>query len=177
MSLGIIYSFNDKKVCCLPRRGSILDMAFILIFLFIMTLGILIVYTVNNEIHTKMVDTKVLNTTYTGRSLEALKIMDMGVFLVFLSFCFGATIGSFFVGSHPIFFWFSIIGLIVVLIIAVFVMTAYEEIGETAIMQEAANTFTYINLIYNNLMYIATIMAIIIMIALFGKPSSTFGGR
>jgi len=150
------------------------ELIFIIVFIFAFSVILLIGHNVSTDMELRLNETGI-NTSVVDVP-DSLTRFDMGVFLIFVGLCLAAIISAFFVQSHPIYFFFSIVGLIVVFTMAIIFSYMYNEIGTTPMLQASANAFPYISLIFNNLLLISVGMGFLIVIALYGKPQGTLYG-
>ena len=81
---------------------------------------------------------------------------------------------SWFTPSHPIFFPFFVILLIVAVLVAVPLSNAYEQLANEAVLQSTSLQQVAINFIMGNLPLVALVLGVLVMIISFAKPTNDF---
>lgn len=154
-------------------KGSVFDLPIIAIMLLVGGLSIIVVYVVLSSF------TAAIPTGVTG-STEALGVlnsgkaaftaMDTAFLLLGVGLCLVSVISAFYINSHPAFFIFSIIGLVVVILINTMVANVFNEFATNSAIVAYANDFSFMVLFMQNLPVISLVFGIMIAILTHAKP-------
>jgi len=150
------------------RKGSILDIPMIVIVLFAFAFTILIGSVILSEFRSTNTNNALgMDDTIIMGGVNALSSLDY--MFVFATFGLGiaTVILAFFIRTHPIMFFFLLILTAIFVIITVFFTNAFVMIGENEKMAATAANFPLIDAVMKNLPLIITIIAFILMMALF----------
>lgn len=157
-------------------RGSVFDMMTIAIFLLGFSLAAVIGYYIQTQwlvqYNALGIQTTVGNATNSAVT-GAYGVMDNMFIFVAVLLCL-TTLGlAFMVDSHPIFFIFSLIFLIVfTALTAVFSNIYYEIASATGV----GASFPGFQLLWQNFPFISILMSLLIVLVMHGKPTSVSGG-
>jgi len=161
------------------KRGSIVDIAFLIVFLLGFAIFILVAGYVIPQITGALDSSEIGNNTASHNALtytENLTTRFDGILLVmFIGLTIGIFITSFLIDSSPIFIPIYIILLAFILIFAVVVENVYEGFNTGAL----ASTFaehTMTNYIMTHLIFIAIAVGCLSMILIFARPRIGVGG-
>lgn len=155
------------------KQGSIIDIVFLIVILFALSLFIIIGYkimdTINDEFQTK----SDLSTTAKGHisDLEGrfVNLFD-GIFITIMIFLtIIIAVGVYFLNLHPIFYVPAILIAIFVIIMAGVFGNAYNEITESTDIKTEADKFTLIPFIFENFVVFITIISFLIIIVMYAK--------
>ena len=154
------------------RRGSWIDILFIIAIMFAITLtftiGWMMMSKVNTEFQAKLDSTeaKTLIQTNTDRYTG---LFD-GIFLfVFFGTWIATLIGALFIDTHPAFFFISIILLVIACVIGAALANGYADFAANTSISDYADDFTYIPFIMQHYVQIIIFMVCSISVALYAK--------
>jgi|2_EtaG_2_1085320.scaffolds.fasta_scaffold94471_2 hypothetical protein len=155
------------------KGNAILDVIFIIIFIFGFALSTIIGYKFFLDINEDLQD----QDTFNNQSKEILNDLEGkypslfdGAFLVILIFLWIAGIvASFMVDTNPIFLVATVVMMVFVLFLATVFSNAYEEVTDNDGLYSATQEFPITDFLMGNLYTIALIMGMTIIIVLFGK--------
>lgn len=159
----------------LGKQGSIADLVFILVFVFVAALSILIAFLVYEQYTGATEDIEAFNNTYT-KSIQAEGRANLLNFdYLFLFIVFGLLImtivSGFYVSSHPVFFFISLLLLIIVIIMAAMFANIYDEITDAKAFEEVNVTVNYpiTDYFMNNFPTMLLLIGVILMIVFYAK--------
>jgi len=157
------------------KRGSIIDIGFLLIAILGLALFILIVGYVFPQI------TSQVKTSEIGTNADSVKALDSsdniilrfdGIFLaIYIGIAISVLITSFFIDSSPILIPVYIIGLGIMIIFAVVAENVYENFAENGTLLAVAASHTITNYIMSHLILITIGLGVLSMILIFAKPN------
>lgn len=154
-------------------KGSITDFPVIMALLLSGSLTIFIVYYVLNAFYAAwpaaIAGPESVYVLTTG--IAAFSVFDY--MFVFLAVGLGmfSVVSGFFIDSHPIFFAFSVLLLLpIVILTSAQITNVFNEIAMSPQIVATANQFPYIVLFMRNLPLFFLVMGILVAIAVHGKP-------
>ena len=153
------------------KKGSLLDLVYIVLFVFFFSFSILIGYKIADAVNTKaqaMSDMSTEGKTAVGKLPGYYStIMDNG----FLFFTIGIAIVTFILAAlvrvHPIFIPLYIIGLAFVVFLSAIFSNAYEAFAESSELSSLSANLTLINYIMTYLPFIVGIFGTILMVIMY----------
>jgi len=161
------------------KRGSMFDVAFIMISLFVGALFLLFILYMTTNLFGAMtpafenitVGSSAPLTTLTTTFNNSMNFMYLALFFGLLM---GLMITAYLTPTHPIFFPVAIIMLIGLVVVGALISNTYNTIASTQVLASTSSTLNIIGYIMGNLPIIVTVIGIIAMIILFSR--SSFGG-
>lgn len=162
------------------RKGSVFaDGIFLIMVLFVFATMAIIGYTVFERVNA---DTKNTFTDYEGVSSNAFEKADtaiksldyMFIFLI-VGLSIASIISVFMIKTHPIFFFVSVLILIVVLVIAAQFSNIFYDISQHEDVVNATDNFTIIPKTMEKLPLYILIISILTIIFLYGKSRYEMG--
>jgi uncharacterized membrane protein YjgN (DUF898 family) len=161
----------------LSKKGSIVDIGFLLVALFGLAFFILIVAFVFPQITAKL---KLSDLGNNNDSLQALETtdgimnkLDMVFLTIFSGLIMAVLITSFFLDSHPIFIPIYVIALGLLVLFAVIAENIYESFSISDQLSSTTVRYPFVNSIMLNLVYVAIGTGILSMILIFAKRGFT----
>lgn len=154
------------------KRGSFLDIFFIVVVMFAFAVTILVGWllmsNVNSEFQAKLNHTE--SKTIMQESHDRYVGLFDGIFLfVFFGSFIATIIGSLFLDTHPAFFAISLVLLVIVCVLCGIFANVYAELEVSDGFSGFAGDFTYIPFVMQYFVQIVIFMVCAIAIALFGK--------
>jgi len=162
------------------KKGSIVDVAFVIVVLLGLAIFILIVGKVYPTI-TEQIKTTAIGSN--NNSVQALNSTDsiagkgdMVFLFIFVGLSIAVFISSFFIDSSPILIPVYIIALSLLLIFAGVSERVYESFAEEPTFSAVAESNPMITYLMSHLFIIAIGLGVISMILIFAKPRGYSGG-
>lgn len=154
-------------------KGSITDFPVIMALLLSGALSIFLVYYVLSAMSSAwpVALTGAESAYVLTTGLAAFTVFDY--MFIFLAVGLGlfTVVSGFFIDSHPIFFAFSVLLLLpIVILTSAQITNVFNEIAISADMVAVSNQFPYIVLFMRNLPLFFLVMGILVAIAVHGKP-------
>jgi len=164
------------------RKGAvIMDLLFILMVLFsfaVVTVVAIMVWDEFDAAASKKLNSTSVYDTVGSKIGSTLTGLDYLFAFIIVAFIIASIISVFMIHTHPIFFWISWIGLIIIIMLAAIFSNVFEELTG-AVPDEPANALTpaatqltVIPEVMSNLPLIMLIIAVIVLIALYSKTKS-----
>jgi len=152
-------------------KGTVLDLAFMIVILLAMGVTILIAY----EILTDFKDNWA-NVTDDGPSAKilekgkaALGFLNHGFVIVLIALGVAIILGAFLIRTHPAFFIISFFALVLLLLVAPQFSNMFNEIASAPELVAAANQFPIMVTLMRNLPLIILLFGAAVMIVIYGK--------
>jgi hypothetical protein len=161
------------------KRGSIVSIAFLVVFLFAFAIFILIAGYVVPQITGALSDSEIGNNSASQGALtytENLTQRFDGILLVmFIGLTIGVLITSFMIDSNPIFIPIYILLLAILVLFAAVVENIYEAFN-TGVLASTYAQHTITNFLMSHLVYISIAVGCLSMILIFARPRAGMGG-
>lgn len=159
------------------KKGSIVDIAFLMVAIFGLAIFILVVGFVFPQITDKISESAIGENNDSLQALEAsegiTQRFDVVFLTIFSGLVFAVLITSFFIDSHPIFIPVYIIALGLLALFAVIAENIYEAFSLSDQLSSTAATYPIVNFIMLNLVYVAIGAGIMSMVLIFAKRGFT----
>lgn len=162
------------------------DSFYVVVYLFAAAIFIFVLYYAFSQMRTPMDNALTSSTDFTDSGINITKMYDQttgGVSLfntLFPFLLFGliamVVVSAFFIDSHPIFFFVSLIILGVVILVSVVFSNIYQTISTDTAFGDTNSNFNIMGLFMRKLPWIAAIIIFITVIILWGKSSGSSGG-
>ena len=153
------------------KRGSLLDIMFIMIVILVFAVIILITFKITSSINDMVADipgitaeatasTQAITDHYSGVVDNSFLLLTMGLGIASLAL-------AALVRVHPIFIPIFIIALIGLIFISGIVSNIYQEMAEETTLQTEADQLTFISLILNILPMVVGVFGTLMMIVMY----------
>ena len=157
------------------KKGFIMDVMTIAIYLFITGIVILCSYLALSSINTGFQASDDIaplgKTVMQDRTDNYIATWD-GIFgFFFVGLSIAAFIGAFMLDTNPVFFVLAIILLIIFIVAAAAISNAYYEVESTSSFSDFAEDFRVMHWILNHLPYYVVVEGFIIVLALYAKAN------
>lgn len=161
------------------KKGSIVDIFFIMIVLFMLGIGFLLFHHVWGselvpKINNTVQDSNFLNNQNAdefshalGESQELLSLLDYVFVMIFFGFLIALVILSFRVTTSPVFFIIFIIVLALAIMISVFISNAYQQFALNSLMSGSEASFSMMEFILDNLPYLTFIFGMVMVVIMY----------
>jgi len=155
-------------------KGSMVDMIYIVVIIFIFAVSIILSYFVLTEFGTQLNATgNMFNTTVAMEIVSGgqagLRTFDYVFFIITMFLGIGVIILGFNVGSHPIFFVVTLILLVVCLMLGAILSNIFQEIISTSLLTPTANLMTNVTLVMQNLPVIILSISVVLIIVIYSR--------
>jgi len=155
------------------KKGTIMDFLYIVVALFIIALSTIIAFTVWDSYNTQVKEDGLGNSSIYP-SLEAnmnttMNNMDYLFVFLMVGLTIALIISVFMIKSHPVFFWITMLFIIIVLIIAGALSNAYEMVGDNAELKAGHDNYPAMEFVMDNLPLFILLIAAMAIIALYAK--------
>lgn len=155
------------------KKAGVMDIIFILVFLFITAICTFTGYMVYNKYQERTAEIETFNNSLTARIDETtyatLTAMDYLFIFIFAGLIIMAIVSTFTIQTHPVFFFVSIMLLIITIILAAPLSNIFEGIANESAFANASNNYTVIPYFMNRLPFFMLIVGAITFIALYAK--------
>lgn len=170
------------------KRGQmeLADSFYVVVYLFAAAIFIFVIYYAFGQMKTPMDDalSGAANFSSIGKNVTEIYTQTTGGVSLFNTLfpflLFGliamVVVSAFFIDSHPIFFFVSLIILGVVILVSVVFSNIYQTITEDTAFGDTSGNFSIMNLFMMKLPWIAAIIIFITVIILWGKSQGSSGG-
>jgi len=163
------------------KKGSILDIMYVMILLFVFAVSTIIAFTVWENYKGATNSSSNINlSTPTFDHVEGKMDIVMNNFDYIFAFIMTGLIimlvvSTFFLKSHPAFFWITLLFLIIVLVIAGVLSNAFEEVGANENLQAGYDNFPIIKFVMEKLPTFMLFIGAIVIISLYAKSRQEGG--
>jgi len=158
----------------LGKKGSIIDVAFLLIAILGLAIFILIVGYVFPQITTAIKTSPIGNNTASVAALDSTDNIvgrfDIIFLIIFMGLSISVLITSFFIGSSPILIPVYVIALSILMIFAAVVENVYDAFATNSTFIATAATHPITGYILSHLIMTAIGIGVLSMVLIFAKP-------
>jgi len=161
------------------RKGdAVLDTISIMVIVFVFAFLILLTYKGFEEMSPDMID--MLNDSSNPTSNMSVEIVqnvgsefplvfDSALLIIFIGLWIFSLVSAYFIDTHPIFFIFSVILLVFVLIAAMIVNNVGEEMLADADLNLPVESFPITNFLISHLFIVLLVVSFSVVFVLYGK--------
>jgi len=169
---GFVKFFRSKK------GDAVLDTTSIMVVVFIFAFLIIIVYTGFMSAQDDVLETlNDSNNPTSNISMEIVEnvgtefpvIFDSALLIIFIGLWIFALVSAYFVDSHPLFFIFSVILIVFVLIAAMIVNNVGEDLLSEPDFSSSVSHFPIANFLISHLFIVLLVVAFSVVLILYGK--------
>lgn len=158
------------------KGSSIADLLFIIIILFTLAVGSIFLYKIFDSTSEGIAQIDSIDQDIRDGITEQKntfpKVFDNIFLIIVVGLGISLFIGAFFLNSHPVFFIFAVILLIIAVIISAIIANTYEEIAANTTIASAESQFTIIPYVFNNFTMIIAGLGVLLLVGLFAKSRS-----
>lgn len=167
-----------KQKKTMGKKGSLFDLAYLVIFVFVFAIISIISYTIWLDAEPKLnqnldSDTAANITADTGTAITNL---DYAIMTIIIGLLLATMIGAYFINTHPVFFIASFLLLLLMLIFMPILSNVFSDVTSHSSISVAAESFSISSSFFNDLPKYFVIMAGLVLIAMFAKHR-TGGGE
>lgn len=153
------------------RSGNITAIPLILIITFTLTISVLTSYLVLDTIADNTTDQEIKQEPL-EKGRDALKVFDMGIVFVNVSFYIASFIFVYQIRSNPIFVIPSFLFLTIAVWFSAEVANVYSYFAHSGPFTSVVNEFTALHAFYNELAVVTAVLGFGILVLLYGKTRS-----
>lgn len=162
----------------LGKKGSIEDVFFVGIWIFVIAIAFLVLGYIAPLIANEMQSSDIGTVTQASKAINKTTTMvntaiDPVFMIIFVGLIIGIVITGFLITVHPVFIPIFIIFIAIAIVLGVIFSNVYEELSTTSALNETAARYTFSTAIMNNLPIIILVIGIVSMVIIFSK---IFGG-
>lgn len=155
------------------KKGNIPDLVFILVIVFLFAMFTFIGFTVYGAWSDQVMDEPLFNTTV-GNSIDdsadrSLAVLDYAFIFIFLGLVLSTIILGFQVRTHPVFFFLSLLALVVVVILGAQFSDIFTTFSESGDIAAATSNYVIISYFMANLPMFLVFAGIAIMVIFYAK--------
>lgn len=154
------------------RKGSILDMFLVIVIVFAMAFITILGYRLFDDINTQLQGSDI--SSQSKSMIQENKDSYAGVFdglflFAFIGLGIALFISAFFLNAHPVFYFFSLFILALVVFVAAIMGNTYESISSSSALSNASSQFTFIPFVMNNFVSFIVGLGFLLLIGLYAK--------
>lgn len=153
------------------KRGTIVDVLTAIVAIFAFAVVTLVAFTLYNKWNAAVNDnnmsqaSKDIMTQTSGEKT----ILDNFILFALFGLAFMAMISAYFIDTHPVFFWISIIILVIIIVLATVLSNTYSTIEASETLNSTAAEFPKTSYVVNHLPLFVVGMGIIVLIIMYAK--------
>jgi len=155
------------------KKAGVMDIVFILVFLFILGISTFTAYMIYNKYQERTAELETFNNSLTERiddsAYATLTAFDYLFIFIFVGLIIMAIVSTFTIQTHPVFFFVSIMLLIITIILAAPISNIFEEVANETAFSNASNAYTVIPYFMGRLPFFMLMVGAILFIALYAK--------
>lgn len=158
------------------RKGSVLDLFFVILIAFVFSISVLIAWTVADEVQTGIDEAvnntdvaSTWNTSYMDYGKSGLDIFNNMFLFIIIGLGLAVGVTAFFIPTHPAFFIITLIVFIISLTVAGIFSNVYTELASTSAFVSIGNEYSLITQAMQNLPIILLVIGVILLVVLYGK--------
>lgn|SRR3990167_3065772 len=133
------------------KKGSILDIMFYAIIMFMLALFIILAYKImgiiNDEFQSKDELSSTAKTILSEKKTQYVNLFDGIWITVFILFALVIAVGAYFIYMHPVFFVPSLFVIIFLIIVAAVLTNVFSDITESDDLRSEKNEFSIISFV------------------------------
>lgn len=161
------------------KKGTIEDLFIILIFSFVLIAVVVVAFKLNSDLRGALEDAGNLSAEQEqvlDKTETAISAFDVLFAILLVGLVASTLVGAFLLDTHPVFFWISLILLIIVVLLAVVIANvAHASLGGVELASSYAE-FPIMKFFLDYLPLNAAILGALILAAYFVKRGSILGG-
>lgn len=155
-------------------KGSVVDLIYLIVFIFIISIVVVLSHFINSEIATSMESTQ-LSAGPLEHTENALLNFNWGILFIFIAVGLLITYAVSRLPTNPIFFFASMIVLAVTIVLSAIMSNAYLEFTQTAGLAASVDKFNLVGLLMDNYPIFVLAIGALIIIVLYGKQQERGG--
>jgi hypothetical protein len=162
-----------RKPIKLKKKGQVIQVAFFLVFIFMIIFTLLLSKYILQEFNAALEDSGI-QTTESRQSMVDMNVafptFDNAILMVVILLSIGMIITSFLIPSHPIFMVVNIFGVFFLCFLGMVLSNLYADIiSNSTELAGVYGTFPKLNFIMNKLPWIAAILIFVISIVQYSR--------
>lgn len=157
------------------KRGVISDAMLFTILLFVVSIGLLVVYVAYDEINTALAANDLIPQDEKDRFAAAADDFPGTWDYVFLTVFIGVVVGilviSYLLATQPVFFFVFMFIVVVLGALSGFIANAFEDIILDPVLGASAGNFPIMSFIMSNYLIFIVVMVMLMLIVFYAKPN------
>lgn len=159
----------------LNRKGSIVDVLFIVVMMFVLALVFLLatsMYTnINNSLQSSDTISDNSKTILSNFNTKFPKVLDNAFVFILAGLILAVLIGGFLIRDHPAFFFVAMFMLIFFVALSAIFANVYHDVANSEAFSASAANYPKMQHIMNNFPVYAAVFGGLIIIILYAKPT------
>jgi hypothetical protein len=160
------------------KRGDFTGLLFLIVFIaafaiFLLVLGY-VTPLINNALIPQIGISAEINNSFIAANNVAANTLPTIWLIVFTGLMLGVFATAWFIPSHPIFFPFFVILMVVAILVAIPLSNAYTQLSDISTLQSIGLQQQTIKFLMSNLPYVAFVLGLLVLILSFAKPTNDF---
>lgn len=152
------------------QKGSIISLFYFGAGLVVTGFVVLLMHFLLSQFRTGMVAANVgLDVKYIDAGIQTLTMFDYAFVFIIIGIASASIVSSFLINTHPIFFIFTFLTGIILIVVSAQYTNIWYEFATSEIMATTANEFPIMLRVMQNLPLIMLIISAMISIVLYGK--------
>lgn len=161
------------------KKGNVIDLAFIVIILFGVSLALFFIYHSYYDVSTELIssgDLGVDGTAVLQDSIDSFyKWNDNGIGFIFFGLIIGVLVTAYFIDVHPVFFVISLIMFIFLIFASVYISNTFQEIVNDSEFSVTVTKFPITVFIHENLILLLILTFVLMSVIMYGKSRNSQG--
>jgi len=155
------------------KKGSILDLFLVIIIVFALAFTTIMGYKIFDSVNNNLQDSDSIDANskaLTQDNKDSYASLFDGLFLfAFIGLGIALFISAFFLNAHPVFYFFALILLSLVVFVAGIMGNTYEAISSSDSLSDATSQFTFIPFVMDNFVNFIVGLGFLLIIGLYAK--------
>ena len=158
----------------MPSKGSVLDLGYVTLVIFIAAIVLLFAFTLLGNINAGLSDVEAIDTSEnsTGNHTmeqadRALVALDSMLPVVFISLGLASVALAFMVPNSPVFAVFSFITLTVLAFITTVYSNVFVSMGQTEALGDAAIRMSFSSFVMENMLLLTVVFGVLTLVAMY----------
>jgi hypothetical protein len=148
-------------------KGSILDVLYILVIVFVLAIIVMVGNTFLVDVYENVNETEAINSSHVQSGIEAVRSFDVVMPFVLIGLLASVAVMAFLIPTHPVLIIPVLFAIILIVVVAAQFTNMYDTIATNDQLIDEANQMTMTTHIMNNLPLIATVCGAVVIIAMF----------
>lgn len=170
-----MFSGEKEEMIFKNKKGNAQGVIFIAVAIFVLAVGLFVIYYMANQSYDKMIQNPVINSSSkTVDVLNAGKAMtnkiDYLIFAFFVGSILSILITSYFIGGNPLFLFIYFLITLIGVVVAIVLSYIWDLVSTSSIFGATVASFPLTNHIMTYLPYYTAVLGISGMILMFAKP-------
>ncbi len=155
----------------MKKKGSLLDLPYVLVILVVIGLVIMFSYFILKEFRDNTSDqlTSPHAQLALNEGLNTLKLFDFFFIMILVGATIGVVIGAFYINSHPAFFWIAVLVLVICGLLGAILSNVFDEVTSDDKLGNTTEEFKIIPYVEGKLPSYVIIIGFLLLVILYAK--------